>query len=89
MGLSREVRTVTERPGAGDVPLWVQPEWEERFPWLVQGTTGRGGGEEPFDLGLSGAEPVGRVMDRWRGILASSGIGTAVHARQVHEADIW
>ena len=53
----RGVRTVAERLRPGDVPLWVQPEWEERFPWLVQGTTGRGGGEEPFDLGLSGAQP--------------------------------
>ena len=44
----------------GDVPLWVHPEWEERFPWLAQGTTGRGSGDEPFDLGLFGAS-------RWAG----------------------
>ncbi len=86
---STGVRTVAERLAPGDVPLWVQPDWAERFPWLVQGTTGRGSGEEPFDLGLSGAQPVGRVMDRWRGILASVGVDAAVHARQVHEADVW
>lgn len=84
-----EVRTVAERLVPGDVPLWVQPEWEERFPWLVQGTTGRGSGDEPFDLGLSGAQPVGRVMDRWRALLATTGLEAGVHARQVHEADIW
>ena len=86
---SSDVRTVAERPSSGDVPLWVQPEWEERFPWLVQGTTGRGSADEPFDLGLSGAQPVGRVMDRWRGMLANTGMESAAHARQVHEADIW
>jgi YfiH family protein len=86
---SGEVRTVAERLTPGDVPLWVQPDWAERFPWLVQGTTGRGGGDDPFDLGLSGAQPVGRVMDRWRGILASARMESAAHARQVHEADIW
>lgn len=84
-----EVRTVAERPAPGDVPLWVQPEWEARFPWLAQGTTGRGGGDEPFDLGLSGAQPVGRVLDRWRALLRTTRMTTAVHARQVHEADLW
>ncbi|HEX6038211.1 hypothetical protein, partial [Longimicrobium sp.] len=65
---SRGVRVVAEQRMDGDVPLWVQPEWAERFPWLVQGTTGRGGGDEAFDLGLAGAQPVGRVMDRWRSV---------------------
>jgi YfiH family protein len=80
---------VEERPAPGDVPLWVHPEWEERFPWLVQGTTGRGGEEEPFDLGLSGAQPVGRVLGRWRRLRAAAEMHAVVHARQVHEADIW
>jgi YfiH family protein len=84
-----EVRNVAERLRSGDVPLWVQPEWEARFPWLVQGTTGRGSGPEPFDLGLAGAQPVGAALDRWRGLLASAGLGTGAHARQVHRADIW
>lgn len=89
MGDARGARVVAEEPVPGDVPLWTQPEWAERFPWLVQGTTGRGGGEEPFDLGLAGAQPVGRVMDRWRALLGAVGVASAVHARQVHEADIW
>lgn len=84
-----EVRTVAERLSPGDVPLWVHPEWQSRFPWLVQGTTGRGSGEEEFDLGLSGAQPVGRVLDRWRHLLAALEVRTAVHARQVHAADLW
>lgn len=89
MGASPDVRRVAERLRPGGVPLWVQPEWEERFPWLVQGTTGRGSGAEPFDLGLSGVQPVGQAMDRWRGLLAATEIPSGVHARQVHEADIW
>lgn len=84
-----EVRTVAERLLDGEVPLWVHPEWEARFPWLVKGTTGRGSEDEPFDLGLSGAQPVGRALDRWRTLLARTGMTTAVHARQVHQADLW
>jgi YfiH family protein len=84
-----EVRTVAERLAPGEVPLWVQPEWEARFPWLAQGTTGRGSGDEPFDLGLSGAQPVGRALDRWRALIRATEMHAAVHARQVHQADIW
>jgi YfiH family protein len=86
---STGVRTVAERLLPGDVPLWVHPEWEAHFPWLVQGTTGRGSGEDPFDLGLSGAQPVGRTLDRWRRMLAVTGMPSAAHARQVHQADLW
>ena len=82
-------REVAEEPAGGDVPLWVHPEWRDAFPWLVQGTTGRGGGDEPFDLGLSGAQPVGRVLDRWRALLAATEMPTAAHSRQVHGADVW
>lgn len=89
MTAALEARTVAERLADAGAPLWVQPEWEARFPWLAQGTTGRGSGDEPFDLGLSGAQPVGRVLDRWRALLAGLEMQTAVHARQVHAADIW
>ena len=82
-------RLVAEVLAPGDVPLWVHPEWAERFPFLVQGTTGRGAGSEPFDLGLSGAQPVGAVLGRWRALAAATGMETVVHARQVHAADVW
>jgi len=82
-------RGVAETLRPGDIPLWIQPEWAERFPWLVQGTTGRGSGDEPFDLGLSGAQPVGKVLDRWRAMAAATGMATAVHSRQVHGAEIY
>jgi polyphenol oxidase len=85
---SRVVREA-RRPGA--VPLYHHPDWPDRFPWLVQGTTGRGGAEDHrdwFDLGLFGATPVGTAMDRWRLLLRATGCARAVHARQVHRADL-
>lgn len=82
-------RTVAEEEAPGDVPLLLHAEWAERFPWLVQGTTGAGSPEEPFDLGLSGAQPVGPVLERWRRLRAHAGARTVVHARQVHGAESW
>jgi len=87
--VSVAAREVAEELVGGDVPLWVHPEWRDAFPWLVQGTTGRGTGDEPFDLGLSGAQPVGKVLDRWRALLAATGMATVVHSRQVHGTELW
>jgi YfiH family protein len=83
------VTCVAEAPGPGDVPLWVHPEWREAYPWLVQGTTGAGDAAEPFDLGMSGAQPVGKVMERWRLLRRTTGVETVAHARQVHRADVY
>lgn len=87
--MTQAARVIAEELLPGDVPLWIHPEWHVAFPWLVQGTTGRGAGAEPFDLGLSGAQPVGKVLDRWRALIASTAMHTAVHARQVHGAEIF
>lgn len=81
-------RVVRERRVPGDVPLFRHPEWEERFPWVVQGTTGRGSADAPFDLGLFGGQPVGAALRRWRVLRNATGIPTAVHARQVHGAAV-
>jgi YfiH family protein len=83
------IEIIAERRVPGDVPLWSHEGWEERFPWLVQGTTGCGDGDEPFDLGLSGAQPVGPALDRWRALIGATGMVSAAHARQVHGADLW
>ena len=71
----------------GPVPLWRQPHWTERFPWLVQGTTGRGS-EPSFDLGLFGNQPVGPAITRWRTLRETLGFAQAIHARQAHRADV-
>lgn len=89
MAVPAGVETVSERRVPGDVPLWSHAGWEERFPWLVQGTTGSGAGDEAFDLGLSGVQPVGAALDRWRALVAAAGMESAAHARQVHGADLW
>ena len=87
--MTAAAREVAEELSGGGVPLWVHPEWRAAFPWLAQGTTGRGMGDEPFDLGLSGAQPVGKVLDRWRALLAATGLATVAHSRQVHGAELW
>jgi polyphenol oxidase len=81
-------RVVEEVPGGAGVPLRVLPEWADRFPWLVQGITWRGDGEA-FDLGISGAQPVGAALARWRALREALGMRAIVHARQVHGAEVW
>jgi polyphenol oxidase len=78
-------RGVEDADAGAGIPLRVHPEWRERFPWLVQGTTWRGEGE-PFDLGVSGTQPIGAGLDRWRMLREALGARTTIHARQVHGA---
>ncbi len=67
----------------------VQPQWASDFPWLVQGTTVRGPDDEPFDLGLfSGGRPAADVRRDWERLLDVTRCATAVHARQVHGAEV-
>ena len=69
-----------------NVPLYRHEGWAERFPFLVQGTTGRG--DDDFDLGLFRDAPVGRVMKRWQTLRTETGMQTTVHAHQVHGASV-
>lgn len=78
---------VREELEQGDLPLWRHPRWRRDLPWLVQATTGAGEGE-PFDLGLFGDQPVGAALDRWRNLREALAMPTAVHARQVHGAQV-
>ncbi len=81
-------RRIRERLDAA-VPALVQEEWAIDLPWLVQGTTTRGSGAGDFDLGLfSEGSPVERVRENWNRLLAATGMPAAVHARQVHEAEV-
>lgn len=83
-----DVETVREEPVRDTgAPLFEHPQWTVRFPWLVQGTTGRGE-DEPFDLGWFGAVPVAKALERWRRLRHATGCRTAVHARQVHAATV-
>lgn len=82
------VRRVREAPATDTVPLYTHTEWRERFRWLVQGTTGRGDADEPFDLGLFGDNPAGAALRRWRRLREAARLPGAVHAHQVHGAEI-
>jgi YfiH family protein len=72
-----------------DPPCLVHPVWRERWAWLVQGTTTRGEVEEPFDFGLFGdGDDPAVIARRWEGLVATLGMEGAVHARQVHGAEV-
>lgn len=81
------VSLVREEPVEGPVPLHTHPGWRHAYPWLVQGTTGRGG-TDPFDLGLFGAAPVGAVLGRWRTLRESTAMNGVAHSFQVHGAAV-
>jgi len=71
------------------VPALVHPEWAAELPWVVQGTTTRGTGSTPFDLGLfSDGSPADAVRASWNRLIDATGMRGAVHARQVHGAEV-
>jgi YfiH family protein len=78
---------MTEAPVPGPVPRFELAEWRARFG-VVAGITGRGGAP-PFDLGLSGASPIGEVLGRWR-LLQSSlpEFSSITVSRQVHGTEV-
>lgn len=88
MTASASPPVIRETRADGDVPLFVHEPWVQRFPWLVAGTTGAGDDDAPFDLGLFGDAPVGRVTARWRELIDRTGMRGAVHARQVHGSEV-
>jgi YfiH family protein len=80
------IRRVRESGPERAIPVRAHPEWRERFPWLVQGTTA---GEAEFhDLGLFGRTPVEDAYRRWRTLREVTGMGRAVHSLQVHGAEV-
>jgi len=81
-------RPIRESFSAG-VQALVHPRWKDDFPWLVQGTTTRGAPGRTLDLGLfSGGSPGPVVHKNWGRLLALTALTAAVHARQVHEAEV-
>ncbi len=73
---------------SGDIPVYGNPDWVTRFPWLVQGTTGRSASGDSTDFRLFGTTPAGDVIDRWLALRRQLGFTRAAHARQVHKADV-
>jgi hypothetical protein len=67
----------------------VHPGWAAAFPWVLQGTTTRGAPGREIDFGLfSDGSPAAIVQRNWGRLLALTAMPTAVHARQVHEAEV-
>lgn len=71
---------------AGAVPFVSHADWSARFPWLIQGTTSRG--DDDFDVGLAGVQPVREALGRWWAIRDAFAVPTCVVARQVHGRDL-
>lgn len=86
-GSLQGIARVREVEAGVAVPLRVHPTWAERWEWLAQGTTWRGP-DGTFDLGLSGTDPVGPVLDRWRALRAAVDCDAIAHSRQVHATGI-
>lgn len=83
-----QFRTIEETRLPGELPLFACEEWQSRFPWLFQATSGSGTTDDPFDLSFFGNARTTDVMDRWRAIRQKSGFQSVIHARQVHDANI-
>lgn len=81
------VRTVRETPRRGDgFPLFVHDAWEEAFPGLAAGITGRGRGPEgeTSDFGLTTAPSAWTLFRRFDRLSGQLGFPTAAVGRQVH-----
>ena len=78
----REMRSV-------DPPALIHAHWAEAFPWLIQGTTVRGGEGEPFDLGLfSRGLSQEQVRRNWTHLKRVTGARSVVHAPQPHGSEV-
>ena len=62
------------------MPLFVHPQWEREFPWLVQGITGR----EFGNFASFGSQTAEVVQRQWRELRRRVGVKAGVHGRQVH-----
>lgn len=78
---------VREARRPGTPPALYNRAWSRRWPWLVQGITTRGvdGGR---DMALFGQSPTATVLSNWEALGAELEVTSAVHARQVHGAEV-
>lgn len=84
------VRRIEEVFRPGNPGYWVHPEWETRFPWLVQGTTGRARweGEAVWDFALFADPPVSGARESWEGLGRGLGFPQVAHSHQVHGREV-
>ena len=74
----------------GNPGYWVHPDWAVRFPWLVQGTTGRGRDEggAVFDFALFTDPPAPEARESWEVLGKSLGLPKVIHSHQIHGREI-
>lgn len=84
--LPEGVETVVEVSRDFHPRLWFHPAWAARFPWLIQGITGRE--EWEGDFALSGAGDDFAGLSRWVKLAHRLGFGGIVHSRQVHGGEV-
>src|SRR5436189_59421 len=77
------VRVITEER-RGDVPLFVHAEWTARWPWLVQGMSGRVAG----NFSSFGEQTAQTVYLQWQSLRKETDMQSSVLGRQVHGARI-
>ncbi len=75
-------------PPPSSLVCWSHPEWAQRFPWLVQGTTGRSPGPGRGDFRLFGEGDVPDNTTNWQTLALGHGFGGIMHGRQVHGLQI-
>ncbi len=80
---ARKIREVF-RPG--DPGYWAHPEWEERFPWLAQGTTGRrkSKGMRVRDFARFTDPPGKGARHAWAALASRLDFPKVAHSRQTH-----
>ncbi len=80
---AREIKEVFH---PGNPGVWVNPEWESRFPWLAQGITGRGGpdGKAPRNFARFTDPPAKGVRHAWAALRVSLDFPRIAHSRQIH-----
>ena len=74
----------------GNPGFWVHPDWESRFPWLVQGTTGRGKGEGEalWDFALFAVRPTPPAPELWEALGEQLSFPQIAHSHQVHGREV-
>jgi polyphenol oxidase len=82
--MSADFSVVAEVPDArfDGVRLFVHPGWKTALPHLVHGITAGA------DMSLFGNAPAREVTSRWLQLTRHLGCDAAIHARQVHEAEV-
>lgn len=84
----REERLVWSGATVGEpdteLAFWVHPEWQEAFPWLSHGATGRGRDGVGVNFALFGSKPNPGGTGRWESLARREGFPGIVHSRQVH-----